>query len=594
MKPVFSGNPFATAVGQRIDQATDTSLTSENWAWNMEICDMINESEDGPKDAVRAIRKKLQNSIGKNYIVVQLTLTILETCVKNCGRRFHQQIATKDFLLELIKILTPKYDAPTVIQDKVLSLIQSWAAAFQSAPDLKEVGKMYADLKAKGIEFPVTEVDSSAPIHTPGRTVADTQPSSQPRGPSQPRPAATDARVASVRAGHSMPATMVSPSAAAAGLAAVPVAASAAVGQSHVVGSAQVEKLRADLEVVQGNCRVFNEMLNELGPGSSPMRQAPTDDDLELLRQLESTCRQMQLRVMELLERVSDEKIIERLLHINDDLNNVFVRYERFERYRNSQSSTAAAAGQRGGVAAAIHTQQLAPSAASAPPTAQGYSPPVPPSGQAALAESLIDFCSAAPVTVPSQPRAAASLERPGADGGSRAAGATASTVLDDEFDMLALSRQPQPTLLQPVSVPAADTVRPTTRAPKPAAAVTPASAHDPRGAMPDWKDAEELESWLSGSSTRDHANVDPPHNEAQNAATSSEFDEFLRGRAVLGDALPGFDTSPPPPSYAEVPGLTVAVTPAAAAAGASSATLPQQRARQMQKDESDKTLFAL
>jgi len=46
---------------------------------------------------------------------------------------------------------------------------QAWADAFKGSPDLKEVERMYDELRAKGIEFPMTDLDSLAPIHTPGR-----------------------------------------------------------------------------------------------------------------------------------------------------------------------------------------------------------------------------------------------------------------------------------------------------------------------------------------------------------------------------------------------------------------------------------------
>ncbi|MGH0146568.1 UNVERIFIED_CONTAM: hypothetical protein FKN15_008368 [Acipenser sinensis] len=41
------GSPFASPVGQRIDKATDGSLQSEDWGLNIEICDIINETEEG-------------------------------------------------------------------------------------------------------------------------------------------------------------------------------------------------------------------------------------------------------------------------------------------------------------------------------------------------------------------------------------------------------------------------------------------------------------------------------------------------------------------------------------------------------------------
>ena len=81
-----------------LEQATDPSLASENWQLNMEICDMINMSEDGAgaKDAVRAIHKRLKQS--KNYTVIMYTLTVLETCVK-VWETGHIKILNNNYLL---------------------------------------------------------------------------------------------------------------------------------------------------------------------------------------------------------------------------------------------------------------------------------------------------------------------------------------------------------------------------------------------------------------------------------------------------------------------------------------------------------------
>lgn len=83
-------------------------MASENWALNMEICDLINESSDTAKDAAKAIRKRLNQNAGKNYAVIKLTLIVLETCVKNCGKAFHVLVANKDFANDLVKLIGPK------------------------------------------------------------------------------------------------------------------------------------------------------------------------------------------------------------------------------------------------------------------------------------------------------------------------------------------------------------------------------------------------------------------------------------------------------------------------------------------------------
>ena len=42
----------------QILEATREELDTEDWALNMEICDIINHTEEGPTDAVKAIKKR--------------------------------------------------------------------------------------------------------------------------------------------------------------------------------------------------------------------------------------------------------------------------------------------------------------------------------------------------------------------------------------------------------------------------------------------------------------------------------------------------------------------------------------------------------
>ncbi|XP_072396413.1 TOM1-like protein 2 isoform X2 [Diabrotica undecimpunctata] len=290
------GNPFSTAVGGRIEQATDGTLASENWALNMEICDLVNETEDGPRDAIKAIRKRLTQNAGKNYTVVMYALTILETCVKNCGKRFHVLVCNKDFIQELVKLIGPKNDPPTAVQEKVLSLIQSWASAFQNQPDMSGVIAVYQDLLAKGIEFPPTDLDSLAPIHTPKKSVSSTE---------MPLPSET----------VPVPPTQASPR--------------HAQTSPGVLTPEQRAKLQSELDVIQSNMAVLGEMLFELKPGEEQ------PDELELLQELHATCQSMQQRLVELINKISNDGMCEELLRINDELNNLFLRYSRWEKNRD-------------------------------------------------------------------------------------------------------------------------------------------------------------------------------------------------------------------------------------------------------------------
>ncbi|XP_048377101.1 target of Myb protein 1 isoform X1 [Stegostoma tigrinum] len=300
------GNPFSTQVGQRVEQATDGSLQAEDWGLNMEICDIINETEEGPKDAIRALRKRLSGN--KNFREVMLCLTVLETCVKNCGHRFHVMVASRDFVEDvLVKTILPKNNPPTVVQDKVLSLIQAWADAFRSTPDLTGVVTVYEELRRKGLEFPMTDLDALSPIHTPQRTIPEIDPAvTQNSSPVQPAMFPVSEQ---------------------------PIPAVSTEG-GITPSLEQVAKLRSELDVVNGNVKVMSEMLTEMVPGQED------SSDLELLQELNRTCRAMQQRILELISRVSNEQVTEDLLHVNDNLNNVFLRYDRFERFRTGQNTT--------------------------------------------------------------------------------------------------------------------------------------------------------------------------------------------------------------------------------------------------------------
>nr|XP_029492308.1 target of Myb protein 1-like isoform X4 [Oncorhynchus nerka] len=258
----LTGNPFTTPVGQRIEYATSSSLQSEDWALNMDICDIINETEEGPRDSYKAIKKRIVGN--KNFREVMLALTVLEACVKNCGHRFHVLVSTREFVEGvLVRSILPKNNPPLVLHDRVLSLIQAWADAFRSSPALTGVVSVYEDLRRKGLEFPMTELDGYPPIHTPNR----------------------------------------------------------------------VKKLKTDLGVVRGNLTVMSDMMSQLDPATAK------HSDTELLQELYAECKDMQDKIMELVPRLSEEKLTEELLVANDEINATFTRYQRFQRQRATLQS---------------------------------------------------------------------------------------------------------------------------------------------------------------------------------------------------------------------------------------------------------------
>ncbi|XP_030629478.1 TOM1-like protein 2 isoform X2 [Chanos chanos] len=487
------GNPYSTPVGQCIEKATDGSLQSEDWALNMEICDLINETEEGPKDAIRAVKKRLNGN--KNYREVMLALTVLETCVKNCGYRFHALVTARDFIDGvLVKIISPKNNPPTIVQDKVLALIQAWADAFRSSPDLTGVVQVYEELKRKGIEFPMSDLETLSPIHTPQRSApeVDQHKYTAPVHPKpQPHPAAVPA--------FSAPQSHTSPQ----------------IPNLHMTGPInpnpeQICRLRSELDIVRGNTKVMSEMLAEMAPG----QEDPSD--YELLQELNRTCRAMQQRIVELISRVSNEEVTEELLHVNDDLNNIFLRYERYERFRSGRASQ----GVNNGVLSEATEDNLIDLGPGSPAVVSPMVSATPPSASAAPPGS------SSPATL--------SSKLAGLDIGTDSVSGTLSTLAScqpqDDFDMFAQTRTG--------SVASKNVPYEATQAAGGLAPTLDLRQQNPEGTHLDQSSVmDDIEEWLC---------TDVKGDEAEEGVTSEEFDKFLEERAKAAEMVP---TLPTPPS---------------------------------------------
>ncbi|VDM32117.1 unnamed protein product [Hydatigera taeniaeformis] len=139
-------------------------------------------------------------------------------------------------------------------------------------------------------------------------------------------------------------------------------------GTVRRLSTAQRERLSQDLTVVQTNLHILNDMLTELQP------DAISSDDLELLQELNETCRMMQQRVAEFLSQVADDAVTLTLIQLNDELNSAFQRYERFERYRLRAMRAQIANRDMGQSRPALPSTQMVPSQQlqlQPPPTAQ-------------------------------------------------------------------------------------------------------------------------------------------------------------------------------------------------------------------------------
>ncbi|XP_063454838.1 TOM1-like protein 1 isoform X5 [Pan paniscus] len=280
-------DPYATSVGHLIEKATFAGVQTEDWGQFMHICDIINTTQDGPKDAVKALKKRISKNY--NHKEIQLTLSLIDMCVQNCGPSFQSLIVKKEFVKEnLVKLLNPRYNLPLDIQNRILNFIKTWSQGFPGGVDVSEVKEVYLDLVKKGVQFPPSEAEAETARQETAQ-ISSNPPTSVPTAPA----------LSSVIAPKNSTITLV---------------------------PEQIGKLHSELDMVKMNVRVMSAILMENTPGSE------NHEDIELLQKLYKTGREMQERIMDLLVVVENEDVTVELIQVNEDLNNAILGYERFTR----------------------------------------------------------------------------------------------------------------------------------------------------------------------------------------------------------------------------------------------------------------------
>ena len=137
-----------------------------------QVAELINTYEsDGAKEAVKALKRRL----GHEPRVLALTLTLLESLMKNCSASFHvevrthlhhvrrftcvcvhepcallPQVASKDFMAELLKTAQNRKTSAEA-QRQIVELVGSWAAdaEFKRSPLLAQFGATHEQLTAQ-------------------------------------------------------------------------------------------------------------------------------------------------------------------------------------------------------------------------------------------------------------------------------------------------------------------------------------------------------------------------------------------------------------------------------------------------------------
>ncbi|KZT53581.1 VHS-domain-containing protein [Calocera cornea HHB12733] len=151
-----SFNQQPSPVQLYVDRCCDPTLLEPNYALNLELAEYIEQKKaNTPREAAMAIARYVNH---RNPQVNMLALNLLQTLVQTVGYPFHLQIATKEFLNELVRRFPerpPPFPGP--VMTRILEVINDWKEGIckesRWKEDLGNIRDMHRLLGFKGYRF---------------------------------------------------------------------------------------------------------------------------------------------------------------------------------------------------------------------------------------------------------------------------------------------------------------------------------------------------------------------------------------------------------------------------------------------------------
>uniref|UniRef100_H3CIU9 Golgi associated, gamma adaptin ear containing, ARF binding protein 3a n=1 Tax=Tetraodon nigroviridis TaxID=99883 RepID=H3CIU9_TETNG len=281
-----------------LNKATNPSNRQEDWEYIMGFCDQVKKELEGPQISVKLLVHKIQSP--QEWEALQ-ALTVLEACMRNCGRGFHNEVGKFRFLNELVKVISPKYLGDKVserVKTKVITMLYSWTV---SLPDEAKISEAYHMLKLQGVVLADPEIPldatlpplpSSRPINPvfnekKSKKLAELLKSKKPKD---------------LQEANQLIKNMV---------------------KENEVRIQKSTKQKDTLEAVKNSVRLLNEMLAHFSP------QGSSDGDKELLKELYDNCHKLKQTVIELATESEDnDSSLGDILQASDDLSHAVNSYK--------------------------------------------------------------------------------------------------------------------------------------------------------------------------------------------------------------------------------------------------------------------------
>uniref|UniRef100_A0A669Q0W9 Golgi associated, gamma adaptin ear containing, ARF binding protein 1 n=1 Tax=Phasianus colchicus TaxID=9054 RepID=A0A669Q0W9_PHACC len=270
----------AETLEARINKATNPLNKELDWDGINAFCEQLNKELEGPPLATRLLAHKIQSP--QEWEAIQ-ALTVLESCMKSCGKRFHDEVGKFRFLNELIKVVSPKYlgsRTPEKVKSKILELMYSWTLGL---PHEVKILEAYQMLKKQGSAYPLPRPKILPLLQILARLLKSSHPED-------------------LRAANKLIKEMV---------------------QEDQKRMEKISKRVNAIEEVNNNVKLLTEMVTNYSKGET------TESNEDLMKELYQRCERMRPMLFRLASDTEDnDEALAEILQANDNLTQVINLYK--------------------------------------------------------------------------------------------------------------------------------------------------------------------------------------------------------------------------------------------------------------------------
>ncbi|KAI8974364.1 hypothetical protein BDB01DRAFT_807160 [Pilobolus umbonatus] len=154
----FSDDIQKTSVSLYIERLSN--LDEMDWYLLEQLTESIQMQENGPREAIETLRKKLKHGGTEQKLKV---LEILKVLMENSNQKFHRQFIMNEKMKERFEYMISSPTENSKVKKELLSLLGSWSTKYNNEPGMRAITDLYERGRGKKVHSPIpveTEVES--------------------------------------------------------------------------------------------------------------------------------------------------------------------------------------------------------------------------------------------------------------------------------------------------------------------------------------------------------------------------------------------------------------------------------------------------